>query len=344
VIRARQLVGCTLHGMSAAALFERVRTEGWALVEEWVREQARETLHLDFKQWFPRPGAPPEVARKKADERKQLLAKAVSGFANTEGGLLAFGIATAPGADRIDRAAEAAPIAGANAECESLRKSLEQLVTPPVPGLRAVVVDAPSGDGIIVVYVPASDVGPHRAEGPDPGRYYMRVDDRTGTMPHSILASMFGRRPAPILRVLAEMNSPHRHTLYVENIGRGAATDVRFQLAERWVLGGKSGAQFDESNFDGWSTYRRNGPGGALARGWNLERGQWIYPGDVRIVALLKFERPQVGGSISGRIDCTGAPASLFFGRLASSDQLVAVAGGTDGEASVLPLEESPDG
>jgi hypothetical protein len=69
-------------------------------LDGWVRDKRQEDLHLDFKE------LPSGVDR---DGRKN-LAKAVSGFANSDGGIVVWGIAAREGADGVDCARSLAPI------------------------------------------------------------------------------------------------------------------------------------------------------------------------------------------------------------------------------------------
>jgi schlafen family protein len=72
------------------ALFERLRAERWKLVREWVDIREAETTHLEFKRKAKHSTA--EID----DDDKGGVARTLSAFANTEGGLLVLGIG--PGA------------------------------------------------------------------------------------------------------------------------------------------------------------------------------------------------------------------------------------------------------
>ena len=84
--------------MAGEALFERLRAEKWKAVEELVKDQAPESLSLEFKcKAFSVPPAPPAQPGRLGDDDKKNLAKSISAFANTEGGCLIMGISTKDG-------------------------------------------------------------------------------------------------------------------------------------------------------------------------------------------------------------------------------------------------------
>ena len=67
-------------------MYERLKDDGWTLLEEWHREQEPETLHLEFKL------KDDPIAAAIGDADRTNVAKTLSAFANTEGGLLVLGV------------------------------------------------------------------------------------------------------------------------------------------------------------------------------------------------------------------------------------------------------------
>ncbi len=222
--------------MTARALWDRLNAEGWKVVEEWRDAPGEESEHLEFTVSRATGGKPDEAGRIK-------LAKALSGFANTEGGVLVFGVETTSRADKIDVVSGIRPVPKAEAFCGVVRGQLDDFVEPKVPGATCTWVPAPAGDGsgIVAVYVPASDHGPHRArtkhdEAKD--KYFLRTPTSTAVMAHSVLAAMFGRPPTPRLRLrVARGEGHHAYSVLFEvrNVGPGWADDVtvRVDLLER---------------------------------------------------------------------------------------------------------------
>ena len=85
-------------------------------------------------------------------------------MANVEGGVVAFGIRTErKGKREPDRAAELASIADAEQFAASIDEYKAQLTDPAIAGLQIRAITRPaSKEGVVLVYVPQSDGGPHR--------------------------------------------------------------------------------------------------------------------------------------------------------------------------------------
>lgn len=69
----------------AEDLFERIRQQGEAAISQFIAERKTEEMFLDFKQAATRSD------RLHDDDRKN-YAKALSGFANSEGGVIVWGV------------------------------------------------------------------------------------------------------------------------------------------------------------------------------------------------------------------------------------------------------------
>lgn len=221
-------------GGAARAWFDRLRAGGWPEVERLVAEQQPETLHIDFKAKRD-PGTGP-LDR---DDRRN-LSEALSGFANSDGGVLVWGIDARPGDDRVDRVQGFARIEALSAFRAALEGEPADTVAPLVPGLEFLSIPDPSNpeSGVVVCLVPASDGGPHMAIGPKLHRYYRRNASSFVQMEHFEVADMFGRRARPALqvvvdcRVVVAAHFDQRHQFLVEasvsvgNAGRGPAERV----------------------------------------------------------------------------------------------------------------------
>lgn len=210
--------------MTILDLFETLTRDD---IDQFVHEGREENLHFEFKIT--------KGASLKSEDDKRNLARAISGFANSGGGLVIWGIDGRKGTDGIDRAQRVVPIDPVKQFVARLNELTGESVSPAVPGVqhRAVPLDGTSG--VAVTYVPESDFGPHMAKAGD-DRYYKRSGDSFYRMEHYDLADMFGRRAHPVLRVGFEWNvvldggsTPTRATatlivrFIMANDGRGVA-------------------------------------------------------------------------------------------------------------------------
>jgi len=177
------------------------------------------------------------------------LVKALSGFANVSGGVLVFGVhAKSSNTDRIDRVSKIHPIADIETFRGEVERRCKQFTDPHIAGIRVERLKCPHtpGSGILLVYVPQSDGGPHRvSEGSTAikDRYYMRTVSETTPMPHALLAAMFGRVPPPQLHLKmffrfegTAANGPIvRLFLRLIHRGRGYAQQPAIEIEEQRV-------------------------------------------------------------------------------------------------------------
>jgi hypothetical protein len=108
-----------------------------------------EDLHLDCKIW------------PKEDDAQRVLAKALCGFANAEGGVLVIGLQAkpSPGKNDPDLIDKAVPVGDAVAVKSRIENLVGQIVEPSIEGVKvAVVAEAPnSSAGFVVVRIPPTE-------------------------------------------------------------------------------------------------------------------------------------------------------------------------------------------
>ena len=209
-----------------------------AMIEDFVEQKQQENLHLDFKTLRRSAFAP--------DDRKN-LAKAVSGFANSDGGLVVWGIDARPDEEGIDAALEPKPIENVRLAYSRLESLTGESANPIVDGVEHRMIDQHDGAGFLVTYVPGSDSLPHMAKlGED--RYYKRSGDSFRRMEHFDLEDMFGRRPRPVLSLYTDVRVEGERLAVVvgiRNAGRGVARfpSLRLGVTKPW--------HFSEYGLDG---------------------------------------------------------------------------------------------
>jgi len=183
-------------------------------VERYVVSSQEENLHLDFK-----TVADADVGR---DDRRN-LAIALSGFANSEGGLIVWGVDARANEDGIDCVCGMLEIKSLSTFLSKLNEYTSQLVSPIVDGVLHRKIPSSEDRGFAVTLIPESVTGPHMAKGQE-YRYYKRSGSSFMRMEHFELEDMFGRRKKPRLRV--------RHKIVPTNIlsGGGQATTRNFLI------------------------------------------------------------------------------------------------------------------
>lgn len=214
--------------MSGREIFEELRSSGFAVIERWVGEAREESVHLEFKgrarDRSKGQQAAPTDRLDKID--KAVLARAISGLANSDGGVVVLGLDCPQGGGLLPIQSYLAQPAEVARDFQSVSKDI---TTPAVPGLDVVPVVGADGRGVIAIHAPASGGGPHRANAGDE-RYYLRTADNTVVMPHHVLAALLSRVPPP--RVWVEVvvdwladGSPQL-SVSLANGGRGTAHGV----------------------------------------------------------------------------------------------------------------------
>lgn len=296
--------------MRAQLEFEELRTAGWRVVERWLREKAEETSFLEFKRYTADPG--------------DLLGKAISSFANTEGGLIVFGLeAGHDSTSKIDRVQGEKLVPDVEVFKASVLRLISAVVDPAVTGVLVHALVKPTGDGkegVVALLVPESISGPHRSR--KRGVYYMRLQSGAEPMPHAMLAALFGRRPQPDLRVMVSRPDETKLLIGVANIGRGYAEKPELRLwvgsrtleEESETLLGMLKPTADvpvpvlEHQSSMWNL-RTHSLGSAFVRIFRIEP---MFAGDREVVAHLRFTKLDPRFKISGRVDALGAPPLTF--------------------------------
>ena len=215
-------------------LFEAIRAGGFAQVEAMVSNAITEELFLDYKQTrTEHPG------HKLDDSDRHNIAKAISGFGNSDGGIIIWGVncRSVPGEGDIPidfttipnvlwfKSLLDAAITGLTLPAHS---QIENLAVPKLN----------SDEGVIVSYIPAGmDVPLQCLAGKK--YYYIRAGSNFEPAPHGVLAGMFGRKSQPQIKgkfvadsAIATKEGFARVYISVvlTNSGRGVADDVHMSM------------------------------------------------------------------------------------------------------------------
>jgi hypothetical protein len=174
----------------AEDLLERISSLGEVAVDELILERQCEELFLDFKRSSD-DGA--GIRLSNADRAN--LAKAISGFGNSEGGIVVWGVDCRPIEPHGDVARAKFKIENPRRFKSWLEGAVSGLTVPSHPSVSNLVIEDELGKGFVITHIPRSYLSPHQCIRPT--QYYMRAGSNFEPVPHGVLAGMFGRVPQP---------------------------------------------------------------------------------------------------------------------------------------------------
>ena len=165
-------------------------------IEQFIKEGKEENLQLDFKEINN-----PDLTHK--DDKKN-FARALSGFANSSGGIIVWGVKANKNKEGIDCAQDKALIQNVPLFISRLNEFTGIAVNPIIDGVLHKSIIENNIKGFVITYIPESDSGPHMAKFSE-DRYYKRSGDSLYKMEHFDIEDMFGRRKKPSLEMISEV-------------------------------------------------------------------------------------------------------------------------------------------
>ena len=177
----------------AEELFNRIKKNGMATIDEFILTRKSEELFLDFKR-----SADNGAGQVLHQNDRNNLAKAISGFGNSEGGIIIWGVDCSSGADCADVARAKVPIQDARRFASWIERAVSGTTIPAHPKVENLCIESGQArQGYIVTLIPKSEIAPHQSV--SDRKYYIRSGSNFESTPHAVLAGMFGRRPQPIV-------------------------------------------------------------------------------------------------------------------------------------------------
>jgi hypothetical protein len=257
-------------------------------IDDFIKNNQEEHLNLEFKT------VPNADFSNKSDQ--QNLSKCIAGFANSNGGVIIWGVMAKKNNQGIDCASEIKEIAPLSQFISKLNNLTGQLVKPIVSGVKHRKIDTGADKGFAVTLVPESEEGPHMAM-KFKGRHYKRSGDSFYPMEHFDIEDMFGRRKKPNLSLIYDIvggaiygSKPNRKFVChlfvcIENSGRGIAKHVAVDLQPQpYKL---RDMHYHTSEDFGFKTLKRAGSDGKLL---SLGTETVIHPSSSLRVALIPIE------------------------------------------------------
>lgn len=141
----------------AEDLFERISCNGEAVIDQFITDRQSEELFLDFKR-----SSDNGAGGCLSDGDRNNLAKAISGFANSEGGVTVWGVDCRSNQNLGDVAAAKVGVQNPRRFKSWLESAVSGLTLPPHPGVRHLAIDSTADQpGFVATHIPKSHMAPH---------------------------------------------------------------------------------------------------------------------------------------------------------------------------------------
>lgn len=251
-------------------------------LEGYVERRQEENLHLEFKLL--------RDANIANANDKENLSRALSGFANSSGGLVVWGV-DARKQDGIDCACELKPIWQLAKLLGRLNELTGDAVEPYVAGVLHRAIEIDQDRGYALTLVPESDTGPHMGKLAG-GHYFKRTGDGFYKMEHFDIADMFGRRRRPKLRFFYSVTNhgaAPEVRLGLRNEGRASAKSLFFAFSTEGTMR-RSEFGLDGNGHEGLTWLRAPNSGHQWAYGGTP--GFAIHPSMAHDIACINLGIP----------------------------------------------------
>ena len=235
-------------------LYERLVTGGENAIDELIQARESEVYFLDFKR-----SSDHGASDRLSSIDRNNLAKAISGFGNSEGGVVVWGVECSDTAGQGDVAQTKFPLRDAAAFRAWLEGAVSGCTVPAHDQVVSHAITSRERQGFVVTHVPKSARVPHQVV-PDQ-RYFMRAGSAFAPVPHAVLQGMFGRRPQPRVfpkytlaePVIANNSVSVECGICLYNDGPGIARDAYVVVTVLSVPGPNCTVSYERSDPLNWS-------------------------------------------------------------------------------------------
>lgn len=181
----------------AEDIFQKLVYFGEDAIDDFIINQQTEELFLDFKQAV---SIGKEFKTLHRDDRKN-LAKAISGFGNSEGGVIIWGVECSRDLEIGDVAKAKVKVKNVHRFLSWLENAISGCTIPSHNKVRNHIVSCDAnGDGYLATYIPRCDIAPLMTT--TNATIYIRSGSNNVPAPYAVIAGMFGRRPQPNVELL----------------------------------------------------------------------------------------------------------------------------------------------
>jgi len=183
----------------AEDIFQKLIYFGEDALDEFIMSMQTEELFLDFKTAVS-DGKNFKTLHK--DDRRN-LAKSISGFGNSEGGVVVWGVSCARDVEIGDVAKAKVKVKNVHRFLSWIENAISGCTVPSHNGIRNHIISVDkNGDGYVATYIPKSEITPLMTT--VGSTIYIRSGSNNVPAPYAVIAGMFGKRPQPNIELLFE--------------------------------------------------------------------------------------------------------------------------------------------
>ena len=184
----------------AEDIFQKLIYFGEDAIDDFIVNLQTEELFLDFKQAVSTGKNGTSLHK---DDRKN-LAKGISGFGNSEGGVIVWGVECSRDCDIGDVAKAKVKVRNVHRFLSWLENAISGCTIPSHNRVRNHIISVDkNGDGFVATYIPKSELAPLMTTMGN--NIYIRSGSNNVPAPFSVIAGMFGKRPQPnVEQIIAE--------------------------------------------------------------------------------------------------------------------------------------------
>lgn len=152
------------------SLWDDLKSDGIDAVNSLIAAKVHEGLRIEFKTKSDNSG---DLNR---DDKKN-LGEALSGFSNSDGGILIFGIETARDGEG-EFASGIRPLNSLSALQSKIESLCSEYTSPSNVKIEAVRIETDNDEGLIAILIPRGPNRPYMSMAPNHQKYYKRSHDR----------------------------------------------------------------------------------------------------------------------------------------------------------------------
>ncbi|MGX5839776.1 AlbA family DNA-binding domain-containing protein [Mesorhizobium sp. ArgA1] len=224
--------------------FDELVARGESLLWDAIEAQMQEGLTLDFKApAIGKQGAAFNDRGQLTKEGRTALAKSLSAFSNSAGGVLVIGVDCRRNDEGVDCATSLEPIPSWKIAVSAVSAAVGDLLQPKNDGIRVAGFASREDKkaGYVVVSIPRSERRPHRSEAADQKQYFKRSGSSSYAMEHVDIEDAFKRASVPELEVKPRWrriswsgaNAQFHLEFWLDNVGEATAFFPSLELQMR---------------------------------------------------------------------------------------------------------------